>query len=318
MDKSSRTHAITRAERREDVPIDRLIARIAARQRGVIGWHQMLAAGISPSAIEQRVATGRLHRVFRGVYLVGHAIAPDLAIETAALIVMPAGTVLSHQTAAGLARLADLPRVVDVTVITGRSGSRAGLRVHRAPRLDRRDVRVVRGLPITAAARTLVDLAGVLSPAGLERCYEQAQIQRVLRPAHVLAALARAPGRRGAGALRDLVIEQPTMTRSRAERRLLRALAACGINRPDTNVVIGDFEVDMLWRDARVVVEFDGWETHGTRVAFERDRSRDAKLQAAGYRVLRATWRRLRDDPEALAGDVAATIRNGLSGAQRG
>jgi very-short-patch-repair endonuclease len=307
-DNSGRSGVTDRPE-----PIDRMIARIASRQRGVIGWHQMLAAGISQAAIAHRIATGRLHRLFRGVYLVGHAIAPELAPETAALIVSPPGTLLSHHTGGGLWQMAALPRVVDVTVLAGRPDSRAGLRVHTAHQLHPRDRRVIRGLPVTSPARTLVDLAAGLSRERLERCYEQAQILRLVTPTEVLHALERAPRRRGVGLLRDLVIEQPTMTRSKAERRLLRALAAAGIPRPETNVKLLDHEVDMLWREARVVVECDGFETHRTRAAFERDRRRDAELQAAGYRVLRATWRRLTGDAEQLATEIAATLRHGLS-----
>ena len=301
-----------RARSREiarDDAIDRLIARIASRQRGIIEWRQMLAAGISPAAIKHRIATGRLHRVFRGVYMVGHPVAAELAIETAALLICPPGTVLSNLTGAGIWRMTELPLVVDVTVLAGRPHHRAGMRVHRTAGLDPRDRRVARGLPVTSPARTLVDLAGQLGRDGLESAYEQAQILRLLTPDDVRRALDRAPRRRGARGLRDLVIEQPTMTRSKAERRLLGALAGAGIPRPETNVKLLDHEVDMLWREARVVVECDGFETHRTRAAFERDRRRDATLQAAGYRVVRATWRRLTGDPEQLAAQVAAVLR---------
>lgn len=298
--------------------IDRLIARIASRQRGVIGWQQMLDAGIGPGAIEHRAAMGRLHRVFRGAYLVGHPVAAALAVETAALIILPPRTLLSHHTGGGIWRMAELPLVVDATVVAGRPDSRAGLRVHTARHVDQRDRRVFRGLPVTSPARTLVDLAGCLGREGLERCYEQAQIQRLVRPQDVVAALGRAPRRRGSGTLLDLVIEQPTMTRSKAERRLLRALATAGVERPETNVRVCGHEVDMLWREARVVVECDGFETHRTRAAFERDRRRDAELQAAGYRVVRATWRRLTRATETLAAEVAATIRHGLSSPGQG
>ena len=304
-DKSGRTAQIDQ--------IDHVIARIAGRQRGVVGWQQLLAAGVGPGAIAHRIARGRLHRVFRGVYLVGHVIAPELAVETAALLVTPPGTVLSHLSAAGVSQMAPLPRVVDVTVLQGRPASRAGLRVHTARALDPRDVSLTRGLPVTTPARTLVDLAGSLSRDGLERVYEQAQIQRLVRPADVIAVLDRTPGRRGADALRALADELPTLTRSKGERRLLRALAAAGVARPQTNVVVCGHEVDLLWRRPRVVVEFDGFATHHTRAAFERDRRHDAELQAAGHRVIRVTWRWLRDDPDAVAARIAAVIRHGLS-----
>jgi very-short-patch-repair endonuclease len=68
------------------------------------------------------------------------------------------------------------------------------------------------------------------------------------------------------------------------------------------------FVADFLWPAQRLIAETDGWETHGTRAAFERDRRRDQLLDAAGYRTLRFTWRRLRDEPER----VADTLRQRL------
>jgi very-short-patch-repair endonuclease len=85
-------------------------------------------------------------------------------------------------------------------------------------------------------------------------------------------------------------------------------LALCRRHRlpqPEVNVKVGRFEVDFLWRDARLVVEVDGWESHRSRSAFEEDRQRDARLKVIGYEVLRFTWRQVEDE----ARNVAATIR---------
>jgi very-short-patch-repair endonuclease len=66
---------------------------------------------------------------------------------------------------------------------------------------------------------------------------------------------------------------------------------------PVVNVRLERFTVDFLWDGAGLIVEVDGWHTHGSRSAFERDRSRDAALQATGYRVVRFTWRQIADEP---------------------
>ena len=67
-------------------------------------------------------------------------------------------------------------------------------------------------------------------------------------------------------------------------------------------------EVDALWRAQRLIVEIDGFDAHGTRAAFERDRRRDAHLVAAGHRVIRITWRQLRDEPELTVARLAAAL----------
>jgi very-short-patch-repair endonuclease len=77
---------------------------------------------------------------------------------------------------------------------------------------------------------------------------------------------------------------------------------------PAVNVLVEGFEVDMAWRDRRLVVELDGYAFHQTRAAFERDRARDAALQVAGYRVLRVTARRLADEPAAIAEAISRLL----------
>jgi very-short-patch-repair endonuclease len=63
----------------------------------------------------------------------------------------------------------------------------------------------------------------------------------------------------------------------------------------------GLVDLCLVWRDARLIVETDGWGAHRTRAAFERDRLRDAELTAAGWRVVRLTTRRLERDGGAVA-----------------
>ena len=66
--------------------------------------------------------------------------------------------------------------------------------------------------------------------------------------------------------------------------------------------------VDFLWRDRRLIVETDGRATHGTPLAFERDRARDGTLVLAGYRVVRFTYRQIVYEPEKVARTVLALL----------
>jgi very-short-patch-repair endonuclease len=117
-----------------------------------------------------------------------------------------------------------------------------------------------------------------------------------------LAELERVP------ALRAVLQQEPSLTRSEAERRLLALIRAARLPPPRTNVRVGGFEVDMLWPAERLVVEIDGFAFHGGCAAFERDRRRDAQLLARGYRVLRITWRQLTREPHAVVATIAAAL----------
>jgi very-short-patch-repair endonuclease len=98
-------------------------------------------------------------------------------------------------------------------------------------------------------------------------------------------------------------------SRNDAERRLHRLLDEAGLRPDATNATVAGWEVDAVWHEPRLVVELDGYQFHGTRAAFERDRRKDAALLAVGYRPLRVTWRRLTDEPLRLAAELGATLR---------
>jgi very-short-patch-repair endonuclease len=253
--------------------VDRSVARLAARQDGVVARAQLLTMGVGPGQIDHRVARGRLWVVHRGVYAVGHDALPRRGILRAALLAAGPGAVLSHGTAAELWRLVP-PKSPDVEVTTsGRvPRSRRGLIVHRARDLDHRQRD---GLPVTTPLRTLRDLASTLPQSELQHAYTEALVQRLIRPQDVPARLDAAP------------------TRSELERALLDALGAARLPRPHVNHAIGPYVVDFAWPEHRLVVETDGYAAHGHRAAFERDRARDAALQVQDYAVLRFTWRQV-------------------------
>ncbi len=285
---------------------------MAERQRGLITRAQLEAIGLGRGGIAHRLSTGRLHQVHRGVYLVGHRVPAPLTRETAALLSSGAGALLGHRSAATVWRM-PVPAIDDVEVsLVGRDvPSRPGIRFYRLESLDSRDRRRHAGLALTSPARTLLDLGAVLTERGLEQAVADAQARRLVSTTDLRAALARAPRRHGASALRTLLERQagPALTRSQAEELLLGIVRSAGLPSPETNVRVGGYEVDCLWRDRRLVVEVDGYAFHSSRASFERDRRRDADLQDRGYRVRRVTWRQLTEEPD----DVERSLRRALA-----
>lgn len=262
------------------------VASLAGAQRGVITSRQLSGFGVSPSSIKRRVAAGTLHRLHRGVYLLGHTATAPLALELAALLACGPSAALSHWTAAAVWRiLAATDGPIHVTVPDRRCRARPGLRPHLAS-LGETDVTTAQGLRITTAARTLQDLHRFLDRQAHERATNEAQILHLVP--------------------RDQA--EPGVTRSEAEWRLRALLGRAGLRPTATNARVAGHEVDVLFGDPKLVVEVDGYATHGTRHAFERDRRRDADLAAAGYRVMRVTWRQLTREPEAVAARLAAAV----------
>lgn len=290
---------------------DRVIAELAARQNGVVTRQHLLDAGLKRGAIAHRLAAGRLHRIHRGVYLVGHSVPPPLARETAALFAVGPGSALSHRSASHrLGLLPDWKGDVDVLTTGSDPGPFAGIKVHRTRQLDPKDLTRRHGLPLTAPARTLLDLSEVVPARQVERAMAEALRARLVTQAEIEALLARSPGRRGIAVLRELLAAAhgPALTRSEAEHRFLALVRAGGLPAPETNVRVAGHEVDFLWRETRCIVEVDGFAFHSTRAAFERDRLRDAELHAAGFTVTRITWRQVAQEREALLVRLARTL----------
>jgi very-short-patch-repair endonuclease len=287
--------------------VDELIAELAAQQHEAVARRQLLALGIGRRAIGHRIAAGRLHVKRPGVYAVGH---PRLTLEgcwMAAVLATGPGTRLCFRSAAMLwgIRRTDRTKVEVTRAVAGRGLH--GIERHRA-QLPADEVTVHRGIPVTTVPRTLLDLAAVLTPRQLARAVNQAEILRLGDTLSLNALLQRHPRRPGTRALRGIVADT-RIRRSELEQRFLEFLADHDLPQPETNAVVLGFEVDCLWRYERVIVELDGRTTHTTRAAFEADRARDRILQAAGYRVIRITWRQLHDSPAAVAADVRALLR---------
>jgi very-short-patch-repair endonuclease len=290
------------------------IARLASRQRGVISRTQLLEAGLTRNAIDIWLRSRRLHPLYRGVYLLGHAHPAAGARELGAVLACGPGAVISHLSATALWRLLRLEtEVVEVTVAGRDRRHRRGIRLHRVRTLDRRDVHKLGGIPITTPARTLLDVAAALPARNLEQALAEAQARRLVHRSHLTSLLARYPTRPGTRALRQLIAADtaPALTRSEAEERFLALIRAAELPAPEVNARLAGYEVDFLWREQGLVVEVDGFTFHGSRAAFERDRRRDADLTARGFRVIRVTWQQIVDAPEALVVRLATALATG-------
>jgi very-short-patch-repair endonuclease len=179
------------------------------------------------------------------------------------------------------------PIEVIVPSTNGRA-KRPGLLIHRSTSLVSEDVAEVDGIPTTTPRRTLQDLGKILPVDHFAAALRRAEILRLdtgPRPEYT-----------------------PDRSLSDLERDLISICRSEGFPLPEQNVVVGPYKVDFLWREARLIIETDGWETHGTRGAFEADRARDADLTIRGFRPVRLTHRQVSD-----RGAMRLTLRRLLS-----
>lgn len=277
-----------------------------------------MALGLTRDAIGHRVRTARLFPQHRGVYAVGR---PDLTLEArllAAVLALGAGAVLSHLAAAVLWGF--LPaRVIEglpVDVLLNRQvRPRAGIRAHRTAHLATEDWTRCKGIRVTTAARTLLDLTAAVDADTLTRAINEALVQRRVSLPQLRALAKGSPG------LRAVMKRGPSPTRSRLEDRLLAFLRHHGFPLPETNVRVKAgrrrFEVDALYRDQALVIEADGAEFHDTPLAQERDRGKQAALEAAGYRVLRVRWADTAPDNELTQQRIRAALTAPVKAATR-
>jgi very-short-patch-repair endonuclease len=296
-------------------PPQRAVAELAQRQWGVVARRQLDALGLGGSVRSWR-ANGRLHEIHRGVYAVGHRVLSVNGHLMAAVLACGPGAVVSHRSAAALwgIRRTDRARI-DITTARRAGRERRGIDAHLVRRLDPRDVTRHCGIPTTTVARTLIDLADVVLPRALKKAVHESEVLRLLDVTEVKQALGRANGRRNLSGLSDFLDDayaNDDRTESDLEEAFVELCEAAGISRPRGQVQLSaggrSLRVDFLWPHHRLVVEVDGHASHGTRRGFEDDRRRDADLVAAGYRVMRFTWRQV-----AAGGEVVTRLRALLS-----
>jgi len=281
---------------------------LAERQHGVASIRQLTGPlGYSRSAVHRAVAAGRLHRLYPGVYAVGHTSISLHGQCLAAVLACGPEALLSHLSAAwlwGLTKTTPLPASITTPVFRK---PRPPLRLHEGRSLTTEDRALREGIPVTALPRTLLDLAATVRFDWLERMLERSEELGLFDLREVEELLARTVGHHGHGRLREAIAlyKPSSFTRSGLEKRFLELCIEAGLPQPRMNYVEQGFELDCYWPEQRFAVELDVFETHGTRAAFERDRKRQEDLLLAGITMTRVTGPRLKREPH----EVIARVR---------
>jgi hypothetical protein len=291
--------------------VDARLAALAVDQHAVFRLDQLCELGLGSSAVRERVRAGRLHRCYHAVYsLVPPSLLSRFGRWLAAVFACGDGAALSHRSAADLHGLRpSAQRKPDVT-IPGRSGRRHdGIAIHRSVTLAEKDVTVVDAIPCTTVPRTLLDLGDAIARRPHEKAFDQAEAMDVLNLTAIDDQLGRNQTRRAAKRTKAILGEHyigTSLTRSELEERFFLECRATGMPTPQVNqwIVLPDggpaIYADFVWREARVVIETDGWKTHRTRQKFEADRENDGRFLVCGWAPLRTTWRQIERRPAVI------------------
>jgi very-short-patch-repair endonuclease/predicted transcriptional regulator of viral defense system len=291
--------------------VDAVVA-LAARQFGVVARRQLLALGMTSGAITAWLDQGRLHRLRRGVYLLGHPVPAPLALEQGALLAAGGDdAVLTHFTAARLDGFIDEEDDAPIHVTTPRHRGRPkGIVVHTSRSLPPRDIKWRDGLPMTTPARTLIDLAEIADARTLERALETAFAMKRVTERQLRAIIKRLRGRKGGKRLAALLDYRGSsgFTRSHAEGRLRALLKGTDLPEATYNAIVEGTEVDVYFAEPRVAVEVDSWRHHSGQAAFTRDRRKWAYLEARGHKVIGVTAWELDHEPHVAIARIATAV----------
>jgi hypothetical protein len=277
----------------------------------VLSLEELGQCGLNREAVRSRVRTGWLHPLYRAVYAVGHPAVPMQGRLLAAVKSVGKDAVLSHFSAAALWGFLDWDgRFPEVTVPRTGVAARDNIRVHRTARLEPEDFLRHEGIPVTSPARTLVDLAAVVSEKLLRTALWRGLAGRRLSTRQLVAAKRRLGPRRGSAKL-DRVLASAAPTRSELEDVVLDFIVDAGFAQPDVNkpLLLAGRRVipDFRWPEQRVVVEADSRKWHDNPIARKDDAERQALLEAAGEHVVRITWRQAVAKPSETAARLRAS-----------
>jgi hypothetical protein len=285
------------------------VAAIAGRAHGVVTRAELLETGLSSTGVERWLKKGLLITQYPGVYRVGHA-APSIAASfMAAVKACGPGAVLSGLAAAYLLGLVKKPpRVPEVTAPTERRIK--GIKTKRR-RLKPNEITRVNGIPVTNAARTLVDLASELTLDDLARACHEAGVRHRTTPRNVAALVARTtPGRRN---LRLVMTGDAHVTLSELERAFLKLLRAGGLPLPVTNKLVGSKRVDCHWPELGVTVELVSYRFHNSYYSWEQDQRRRREARARGDEFRTYTWSDITDDAAAVVAELRELLSPGCA-----
>ena len=294
------------------------VAALAGGQYGVVARWQLRSLGASDDQIDAWIAVGRLVRVHRGVFAVGHRLLTVEGRWMAGVLLGGPDAVLSHRAAADHWGLTGLARPRAEVTAPRRRESRAGIRFHESS-LPADERTVHEAIPVTTVARTLLDLAAVESPARLRQAIAVAEARAMADAPSLPELIERHRGRRGIRQLRselETIGTEKGLANGVLELRFDQFLTARGLPRPVKNARVAGQDrtliVDCWWPEAGLVVELDSRKHHADWEAAEVDRARDLALLAVGLRTARVTWRRLDREATALEAELRSALESRL------
>lgn len=299
----------------QNCSLDWPIVALAGRQHGVVSLAQFLELGLTESGVRKRARAGRLHRVHRGVYAVGH---PTLTREGRWM----AAVLAAHETAALAQRTAaenrDLLPVADgiIHIVAPGQAGRAltGVRAHSAATLRPEDVTAPKGIATTTIARTIFDLADSGQRRAAERAIDRADEVHRHDFTDLRALIRRHRGRRGAHVVGAILNSETPLqrTRSELEEAALALLREGGVEHPRTNLWIpfpegGGAEADLAWPSRKAIIEIDSLTFHRTSARMRHDYLRDQRLELLGWRLRRVAGHQILHTPAHVL-DVARNL----------
>jgi very-short-patch-repair endonuclease len=279
---------------------DAELLQLAARQLSLVTTTQLAELGLSEAQVGYRVSAGRLRRVRLGVLAVGGVPQTWEQAVMAGVLAAGSGAVASHFCAALLWAFPDVLRDVGIEITTDRPDQRRlrGVRTHRTVKFLSGEHTVLRGIPVTTVARTLVDCSCLMSPIQLARAMDAAlRKHETTLPAirTCVSGLPPAPGRRPS-VIKELLARRLDGYHpgdSDSEVRLMRALVQADLPEPVLQHPVRldghRYVIDLAYPHLKLAIEYDGFEWHNSRSAFDRDRQRANHLTAEGWTVLRFT-----------------------------
>jgi hypothetical protein len=296
--------------RHQDGFVEEKLARIATTAHGLVTHAQLLDAEVTRAQIRSRRHNGLLITEYPGVYRVGHRAPSDESRYLAAVLACGDGALLSGLAAAYLLGLVKgAAPEPEVTARTNREVE--GVKTRRSRIMGPEIAATCRGVPVTSPARTLVDIAGVLSEDALARACHEAGVRYGTTPNDVEAELSRHPGVKGAGKLRRVLRGDARVTLSKLESRFLKRLRAADLPLPRTNRDAGGRRVDCRWAEQRLTVELDSYRYHSSRHAWEQDRRREREAYARGDGFRRYTYGDVFESPELMLAELRRRLTPG-------
>ncbi|HEY0631769.1 MAG TPA: DUF559 domain-containing protein [Thermoleophilaceae bacterium] len=289
---------------------------LARSQHWVIAWRQLIALGFTREAIAHRIADGRLHPLWKGIYVVGRRDLSREGLFTAAVLACGDEAVLSHESAAILWGIRPAcAHLLEVTVPAGKHPRRPRIKVHRRATTD---ATRHSNIPVTTPTQTLLDIANQLNGTQYERAVNEAMNRDLIDPDELRREIEKIGPRPGVRPLRSLLDRDThVLTDTELEQRFVPIARRAGLPRPRTQAWVNGHRVDFYFPDLELVVEADSLRFHRTPSQQAKDRLRDQAHTVAGLTPLRFTHAQITFDPAYVEATLSALSSRGPSSPAR-